>query len=1334
MGIVMDNNKLKGISNLRQFFEKSADKFPYNTALICDYISMSYHELEEKANQLANYLLTLGVSPGCSVGIFLDRSLNSYISILAVLKAGAAYVPIEVEYPDDRVNYILQDMPFHSVITTTSLMRSRTKIEFPNTVLLDAIEKNLQFQSVKRPSFERSPIDHLCYVIYTSGSTGRPKGVEITHSNICHYVSVASDLYKIIPLDRIYQGFSLAFDASLEELWMAFANGATLIACTKKDTRSGVGLIDFLQKHKVSVFSTVPTLLATLEGQLPHLRLLILGGEACSLNLIKRWARAGLRILNTYGPTEATVIATWAECVVNKPITIGKPLAGYEILILDENLQPVSPGNQGELCIGGPAVSRGYVNRPEMTASKFVLNPNKPSQRLYRTGDLASTNDDGDIVFLGRIDDQVKLRGFRVELNEIEMVVMEYGAISQVAISMQEVDQNVILVAYLSLKTQAHFDEYAFKDFLKSCLPHYMIPSIIEIVEEFPLLDSGKINRKALPKPKNKAKESAVFVAPQNELEEKISKIWSEELQIERVSVEADLFYDLGGHSLSAAKIVSSLRRIEGLQEISILDLYLHPTIKRLAEKFHRAQLKKVDNRKAKKHRVNPLNYYLCAIGQFFGCLLQYAIGAWQLLTVILCCTWVINRESIFSKESLFILTALFLLMPILSLAITICAKWILLGRIKPGVYKLWGWFYFRWWLVERLQKNLFSPAHLTGSPLITLYYRLLGAKIGKNCYIGTINISIPDQITIGNNCSIGFDSRLLGYVVEDGWLKIGSITIENNCYIGARSVVSINTILHENSKLDDMSMLPTNSEIPPNQFFSGSPASLHEAPSDHITNHQHSQINSSALSTCIYGLLHYLSLVFVMLIYYACYFPAILFISHFHEKTHYLLTISVAAPIGAITFLLLHYLAIGTCKKLLMNKIRPGTYSLKSFYYLRQWTIVKMVDIEEIYVMADTLYLPYFMRFLGAKLGKHVEMGETPHIIPDLITIQDEGFIASAVALAWPNVYLGSIKFAPIQVGKRGFIGNMSLLPSGSNLGEGGLLGCLSITPPGNRAADNYTAWLGSPAMFLPKREVFTGYSDQEKFVPPKKMVTMRLIIEFVRIIMPTTFGLIGLSTMLYIYNLLIWDYSLSSILVIFPLASTAVTCCLIACIIALKWILLGKLKPTTKPIWNVFIWKNDIITYLFNYFVNPHFTELVLGTPFASFLLRLFGAKIGKRVFIDSSDFTECDLISIDNDVCINSEATIQTHLYEDRIFKMSTITIHEGCNVGVASIVLYNTVMEANSTLGNFSLLMKGERLPADSSWQGIPAQPMHIHYEQLNMKENINLVDPLEAPIS
>lgn len=1321
----MDISNSIAFRQLRQFFERSVDRYPNHVALVCDSETLTYQALDEKVNQFAHYLIHQGIHPNHYVGIFLERSIFSYIAILAVLKTGAAYVPIEIEYPDDRVNYILADLPFAAVITSKRQFERQQSIQFPATIIIDELQTTFAKQSIERPVLQNQDAENLCYVIYTSGSTGKPKGVEITHRSICHYVTVASDLYQMTANDRVYQGFSLAFDASLEELWMAFANGAALIACTSKDTRSGVGLIQFLTQHQVTFFSTVPTLLATLEANLPFLRLLILGGEACMAHLIKSWSREGLKIMNTYGPTEATVITSYTECEVGNPITIGKPLPGHILLILDEQLNLVPDGQQGQLCIAGVGLARGYVNRPEITAQKFIQNPHDKTQKLYLTGDLALKNAEGNIEFLGRIDSQIKLRGFRIELDEIETVMMEYAEVNQAVVALQETNKQN-LVAYLLLNKQNAFDIQQFKHFLQQRLPHYMMPNLFEIVSAFPLLSSGKVDRKSLPKPKGEVV-SKENIPPQTELESTICKIWEDSLQQSSISIDDDFFYDLGGHSLTAAKIVSSLRKMTQIESISILDLYQNPTIRQLAEKFSctQKQHKNTDEQKPRKNRVANLTYYLCGIGQFFGCLLQYAIGAWQLLVVVLCYSWLNGHVDFLSVDTLTTFLLLFLGIPISSLSITILAKWILIGRVKPGVHKLWGWFYLRWWLVERLQRNIFSPRHLIGSPLITLYYRLMGAKIGRNCYIGTANVVAHDMIDMGDNCSIGFDARILGYVIEDGWLKIGPVTIGNQCFVGARSVISINTVMHDKSCLDDMSMLPMHRHIPAKQFYSGSPARLYEAAPEHIVNQGLTVENSSRLRNLGFGILHYFGLVFAITLYYICYLPALLLITQFHEQTHYLFTLFFAAPVGAVIFLGLYYFGIGAVKKLVMNRIKPGIYPVKSLYYLRQWIVSKLLDVDEVNVMADTLYFPYLLRFLGAKLGKRVEMGETPHIIPDLVTIKDEGFTASAVALAWPSVFQGSIKFAPVEIGKRGFVGNDSLLPLGANIGDGGLLGCMTITPPNNNAANHHTAWLGSPAIHLPKRELSSEFSDSEKFTPPKKLFVQRLMIEFFRIILPTTFTLVALFNLLYVLEILLNEYSLPIVLALFPIAELLVMLGLVGVVVALKWVMLGRIQPATKPIWNIFIWKNDVITNLYHYFLASHFTQLVLGTPFVALLYRCFGAKIGKRAFINSDDFTEFDMISLGNEVCVNAEAVIQTHLYEDRIFKMSKVDVHDGCNIGVASIVLYNAVMEKNASLGNFSLLMKGETLPSNTSWQGIPAQPLRQHESDIRIEETIDV---------
>ncbi len=1300
---------------LHHFFEKSCDIYPNNIALVCNNSFISYQELEHRSNQLAHCLAQRNIKKGSIVAILLERSIESYLAILAVLKVGAAYVPIEVDYPEERINYIFSDVELNLVITSSQQYKERN-IRWPNTLIIDEISSELALYSSARLTQAPHQTDEegLCYIIYTSGSTGKPKGVEITHNNIAHYIRAAGQVYEMSETDRVYQGFSLAFDASLEELWMAFAYGAALIACTEKETRSGLGLISFLQQHQVSVFSTVPTLLSTLEGDLPHLRLLILGGELCPSNLVKKWMRPDLKIMNTYGPTETTVVATYSECMLDKEVTIGNALPGYKVFILDEQGKELPQGELGELCIGGQAVARGYVNNSESTAAKFI---NYKNQRLYRTGDLVLKTANGDLQFAGRVDDQIKLRGFRIELNEIETVILEYPGIKQAVVSLQALEQPT-LVAYLVLEQVEAFDINALKMFLRSRLPDYMMPALFEFLNAFPLLANGKVNRKELPLPIQKV-ENKEYKAPQTRLEKEIAQVWANVLNCKKISVEADFFYDLGGHSLFAAQAVSKLRRISNFKSISILDLYKNPTIQQLAKKFsayNKSEQVPNENQAEKQYRAPEWKYVLCGIGQFFGCVFQYAVGAWQLLAVILCYAWITAKYSLVSTESQVAFLALFLSMPLISMMITVSLKWLLLGRVKPGIYPLWGWFYYRWWLIQRLQKNVYLGKHLAGSPLINLYYRLLGAKIGENCHISTTQIFTPDLVTIGNNVSIGTDSRLNGYLIENGWLKIGTIEIGDDCYIGSRTVLGINSCMQDKSVLEDMSMIPDGSLVETAAYYVGSPSVAMPLPKNHVTKIQNNAEPATLLERTVFGILHYLGIVFVMVMYYLCILPSISLISYTYDSHEYWGTMLLAIPAGAVLFLALYYLCLVVCKKIIMDKIKPGSYPVRSFYYLRHWIIEKMYDVDEISVMADTLYLPMFLRCLGAKLGKGVEMGETPHVIPDLVTIKTGGFVASSVALAWPSVYQGIITFAPVKIGKKGFAGNVSLLPGGKSIGDNSLLGTLSLPPQNNDSARADTAWLGSPAVFLPKREVFTGFSEQQTYEPPKKLYYLRLSIEFFRVILPTTFSFFALFNLLYILDFMLDHYSWQATAIVIPFAEFFITVGLVSLLVGLKWLLLGKLKPLIKPIWDVFIWKNDVIEYSYNYYINPHYTNKVLGTPFAMWLHRCLGTKVGKRVFTDSAEFSEFDLISIGDNVCINSETILQTHLYEDRIFKVSHVTINDNVNIGIGSIILYNTLMEKNSTLGSLSLLMKGECLPANTQWAGIPAQTiMHTQPE-------------------
>ena len=406
---------------LHEYFENQVALRPDHIAIECGAEAWTYSELNQRATQLAGLLQAHGVGSGWLVGLCATKSCHTFAAILGVLKAGAAYVPLDPKFPVKRMEAIIRDASI-SVVLCDSAIAPHLHAFGVGTI--DPQAASAAGSVLFEPPTNQTAND-LCYVIYTSGSTGVPKGVLIEHRHAVNFVRALADVYQIDCNDRVYQGFSLAFDASVEEIWAAFSLGGTLVVAADEVSRSALDVGTFIEAKHITYFSTVPSFLALMEPDLPSLKLLVLGGEVCTADLVERWSRPGLRILNTYGPTEATVVATVAECRPGQPVTIGKALPGYRTLVLDEALSPVKPGESGELYLGGHSIARGYLNRPELTSERFIADPVAGAAGvLYRTFDLARLGADGNLEFVGRCDGQVKIRGFRVELSEIESVLM----------------------------------------------------------------------------------------------------------------------------------------------------------------------------------------------------------------------------------------------------------------------------------------------------------------------------------------------------------------------------------------------------------------------------------------------------------------------------------------------------------------------------------------------------------------------------------------------------------------------------------------------------------------------------------------------------------------------------------------------------------------------------------------------------------------------------------------------------------------------------------------------------------------------------------------------
>lgn len=1318
--------------NLHQFFEYQSDINPNRIAINCQGELVTYQELEQRANQWANFLIDKGVKPGHKIALFLECSVNLYVTMLGIIKSGAAYIPIDAHTPIDRVEYILENSQASFILSTQVLSKTLKSTQTTTILAVDILEDKIAKQSYSRPDSLQININEsdLCYVIYTSGTTGRPKGVGVPHKSVCQYVQATQNIYKPNAQDKVYQGFSIAFDASLEEIWMAFASGATLVVGTTDAVHSGAALAEFLNFHQITILSTVPTMLVILGEQIPSLRLLVLGGEVCSADLVKQWSRPGLTIYNTYGPTEATIIATYVECDPNNPVTIGRPIPGTEIYILNENFEPTKPNEPGQLCIGGLGLAKEYINNPELTASKFVTNPAKPDSKIYLSGDLACFTEDGNIQFLGRMDEQIKLRGFRIELAEIEAVLQQCQGVRSAAVTVKELNPGIqTLVAYLVPEKASTLQIEELSKHLQSILPEYMVPGLFEIIPELPLLQSGKIDRKHLPEPTfHQEKVQKDYVAPVTDLQKQITSSWEELFNFSPISISANFFHDLGGHSLLAARLVSLLRKNNGMEHLSMLDVYENPTIQDLANKIMtsegtgsaystrptEANEDKEDESKLKKR------HFLCGLTQAIGTYFLYAISAWEFLIVFLTFVFVIEKYSLFSWESLAAIAGLLIVLPVALFTVSVIAKWLLLGRVKPGRYRLWSWFYVRWWFVQRVD-SLLPLEFLIGSPLINFYYRLMGAKIGKNCYMASSNLCTYDLVTIGDNSSIGFRSLLTGYKVENGWLEIGSINIGDNCFVGTRSVLNINTVMENDSVLEDLSMLPENIIIPAGQCFVGSPAKPSSIDKQKTPDLVKNEEGDSSGVKIKYGIIQYLLILAATLIYYGSFLPAILIIDYFYEQGDVLNALLIGAPLGTICFMLLYCLNAIIFSRILLKNMGPGTYKLNSPQFLRRWFVERLLNNTVLEGMSDSLYFPLFFKFLGADIGKHVEIGGLPNIQPDLLHMRDESFAASDALIGVYRVQNGHATFGQTILNKRSFIGNFAVIPEGAQVGEGSLIGCLSVPPANGAAEQPSTSWLGSPAVFLPKRQHFHGFSEEETFKPTKKLYLIRLMIEFIRILLPTLFNLFCLVGFFVAVDYLYDHYSLLGTILLYPLFDMLIHFAAAVICIILKWVLAGKSKESVHPLWSVSIWKGDVIEYLIYLFLLPTVFDPMLGTPFLSYVFRLLGMKIGKRVFIDTDAFAEFDLIEIGNDVALNKYCVIQCHLFEDRIFKMGPIKINDGCTIGSCSVVLYHTIMEKNSKLGDLSLLMKGETLPANSHWEGIPAQ----HFSRYAPRKKLDL---------
>ncbi|MGW9123922.1 non-ribosomal peptide synthetase [Paenibacillus chitinolyticus] len=558
--------------------EEQAARVPDATAVVFEQERLTYRELNERANRLARMLRAAGVRPDQLVGLMAGRSLEIAVGILAVLKAGGAYVPIDPEYPEERIRYLLEDSGAKLLLTQRRLL---DRVPFEGTVLTLDDESSYSGDGTNLEPVNGA--EHLAYVIYTSGTTGKPKGVMLEHHGLVSLKNMFRDTLGITETDRVVQFASLSFDASCWEVFKALFFGAALYIPTAETILDNRSFQRYMHENGITAAILPPTYAAYLNpDHMPDLQKLITGGSAVSAEFVQQW-KDKARYFNAYGPTEASIVTSvWTACTGDiglKSVPIGRPIQNHRIYILNDYRQPVPVGVEGELCIAGVGLARGYLNRPELTAEKFVDNPFSPGERMYRTGDLARWLPDGNIEYRGRIDHQVKVRGYRIETGEIEEQLLKVPSVQEAIVIAREEADGQQLCAYFV--AQSKLTAAALKEALAKELPGYMIPAHFVQLLRMPLTPNGKIDRKALPAPEESAEQAEEYIAPRTLMEVKIAQIWKDVLGLRRVGVK-DNFFDLGGSSLSLMRLIQAVYDETGI-EVPLNQQFKNLTVEAMA-------------------------------------------------------------------------------------------------------------------------------------------------------------------------------------------------------------------------------------------------------------------------------------------------------------------------------------------------------------------------------------------------------------------------------------------------------------------------------------------------------------------------------------------------------------------------------------------------------------------------------------------------------------------------------------------------------------------------------------------------------------------------------
>jgi non-ribosomal peptide synthetase-like protein len=1257
--------------------------------------ALSYRELMARVGRTAARLHDAGVRRGDRVGVRMASGAKElYIAILGVLAAGAAYVPVDADDPDERARLVFGEAAVRGIVTGSGEYT-------PAETGSDAAAARLFDGAAPHPSTSAvvtvpSPtLDDDAWVIFTSGSTGVPKGVAVSHRSAAAFVDAEARLFlqdaPLGPGDRVLAGLSVAFDASCEEMWLAWRHGACLVPAPRSLVRSGEDLAPWLIRQSITVVSTVPTLAAMWPPDtIENVRLLIFGGEACPPDLVSRLVADGREVWNTYGPTEATVVACAALLDGTSAVPIGLPLDGWALAVVDAHDRPVTAGEAGELIIGGVGLAR-YLD-PAKDLEKYAAMPSLGWDRAYRSGDLVRYDPEG-LVFLGRADDQVKVGGRRIELGEVEAALQELTGVTAASAAVRTTDAGVPkLVGYLVV--DGDLDRAAARAQLAARLPAAVVP-LLAVVEDLPIRTSGKVDRAALPWPLPDVELPDPGFSP---VEAWLADQWHAVLGQPVPNRKTD-FFDLGGGSLSAAQLVSRIRA--RVPEFSVADIYDVPRLGAMAKALGPILTDETEHgfrMPEPTPRATQWAQTLLGVPLFILSGVRWLL---YLLTAGAILQLVPGFEALPSAPWWVIVPGLVVFAtPFGRMAVAAASARLLLAGLRPGDYPRGGMMHLRLWLAEQISDQV-DAVGLAGAPWVTNYARALGAKIGRDVDMHTLP-PITGMLEIGDRASIEPEVDLSGYWIDGDLVRVGEVRIGADSTVGARSTLAPGTRIGQRAEIAPGSAVF--GRVRADQAWAGSPAARVGGTAEGWPAGRPPArrgwlwaYGASAAALALLPMLAFATggvvlaqgmrgapdLAAALGAAFAWLVPAVL-------------TVGVVFA-GAVVVLV----------RLLSLGLHAGTHPVRSRVGWQAWTIERLLDSARtiLFPLYSSLFTPVWLRLLGARVGKDVE-ASTVLLIPSMAHIDDGAFLADDTMVAPYELRGGWLRIGEVRIGKRAFLGNSGMAPPGHKVPRDGLVAVLSAAPV---KAKPGSSWLGSPAVRLRRQ---SNEGDQSRtYAPPARLRIARALWELCRIVPVIVTCAIGLLVLFALAALVQVAGGaaalLSSGVVLLAAGAVAAGASTVA-----KWLIVGRIRAGEQPLWSSFVWRTEVSDTFTEMVAAPWFARAASGTPALAVWLRTLGARIGRGVWCESYWLPEPDLVTLGDGSTVNRGCVVQTHLFHDRIMSMDTVELEAGATLGPHSVILPAASIGAHATVGPASLVMRGESVPVGTRWSGNPIGPWRV----------------------